>query len=160
MPCHVQCPQPTKMSDFGDLSSQQQRQDSETSPYDAEVSSLFSDMSCDASDSDSPTTDDYEEDIYFDLSNISKKEELSDTDPQEYEDSVDFDYYQKHIERKIRIQNRSKIGKLQKRRARENPGKNPGKNIFLCPAKNFLNLLKSHKNSMLSVRLAGLDLAY
>ena len=109
------------MSDFGDLTSQQ---DSETSTYDAEVSSLFSDMSCDASDSDSPTTDDCEEDIYFDLTNLSKKHDSGDTDPQEYEDSVDFDFYQKHIERKIRIQNRSKIATLQKRKARENPGKN------------------------------------
>ena len=118
------------MSDFGDLTSQQQSQDSETSTYDAEVSSLFSDMSCDASDSDSPTPDENEEDIYFDLTNLSKKHESSDTDPQEYEDSVDFDFYQKHIERKIRIQNRSKIAKLQKRKAREIPGKNQLKTVY------------------------------
>ena len=114
------------MSDFSDMASQQERQDSETSTHNDDISSVFSDTSFDMSDSDSPSSDDCEEEIYFDLSKI---DESSETDPQEYEDLVDFDFYQKHIARKIKVQNRPKVSQLKCRKAKESQGE---KKLAFC----------------------------
>ena len=63
--------------------------------------SVFSELSRDTlDDDDDSSSDDYsDENIYFDLSKV-QGDNYSDTDPQEYEDYVDFEFYTKNIEKK------------------------------------------------------------
>ena len=67
----------------------------------SEFSELSEDNGVTNGDSDSSSDDeDDESEKYLDLSKIHLRQDSSDTDPQEYEDYVDFKFYTEHIERK------------------------------------------------------------
>ncbi len=63
--------------------------------------SALSDDDIEATNDDSDSSsDDDDSEKYLDLSKIQFRQDSSDTDPQEYEDYVDFRFYTEHIEKK------------------------------------------------------------